>query len=219
MSEELDHVPSEQVEQRSAQWFLERLGRATGSKFKDVMATTKTGESAYRKKYRIQLVAERITGNATTFFVNAAMQWGTDHEDEAAEQFSIHTGLLLDEIGFVKHPNIMCGVSPDRIIQTDEGTAILEIKCPETSTHVEWMLEGGLPDQHKPQVQGQIWLMNAPYGYFCSYDPRMPANAQLFIVRVERDNEYISKLDTAIRQFLYEVDEMEAQLRNYAIKL
>lgn len=215
MINELDHVPSEQVEQRSAQWFLERLGRATGSKFKDVMATTKTGESAYRKKYKIQLVAERITGVATTFFVNQAMQWGTDHEDEAAEQFSIHTGLLLDEIGFVKHPTLMCGVSPDRVIQTPDGPVVLEIKCPETSTHVEWMLDGVLPEQHKPQVYGQMWLMNSPYAYFCSYDPRMPKNNQLFTVMVQRDNEYISKLDTAIRQFLYEVDEMEATLRNY----
>jgi len=213
-----DHVPSEQVEQRSAQWFMERLGRATGSKFKDVMATTKTGESAYRKKYKIQLVAERITGVATTFFVNAAMQWGTDHEDEAAEQFSIQTGLMLDEIGFVKHPTMMCGVSPDRVIQTPDGPVVLEIKCPETSTHVEWMLDGVLPGQHKPQVMGQMWLMNSPYAYFCSYDPRMPENAQLFIVTVERDEDYIKKLEANISQFLTEVDDMEATLRNYAIK-
>jgi predicted phage-related endonuclease len=212
---ELDHIPSEQVEQRSAQWFLERLGRATGSKFKDVMATTKTGESAYRKKYKIQLVAERLTGVATTFFVNAAMQWGTDHEDEAAEQFSIQTGLLLDEIGFVKHPTLMCGVSPDRVILTPDYP-VLEIKCPETATHVEWMLDGVLPEQHKPQVMGQMWLMNCPYAYFCSYDPRMPGNAQLFIVKVERDDVYIEKLKAEIIKFLSEVDEMQNTLTNYS---
>ena len=213
---ELDHIPSEQVEQRSAQWFLERLGRATGSKFKDVMATTKTGESAYRKKYKIQLVAERLTGVATTFFVNSAMQWGTDHEDEAAEQFSIQTGLLLDEIGFVKHPTLMCGVSPDRVIQTPDGPVVLEIKCPETATHLEWMLDGVLPEQHKPQVMGQMWLMNCPYAYFCSYDPRMPGNAQLFIVKVERDDVYIEKLKAEIIKFLSEVDEMQNTLTNYS---
>jgi predicted phage-related endonuclease len=179
------------------------------------MATTKTGESAYRKKYKIQLVAERLTGVATTFFVNSAMQWGTDHEDEAAEQFSIQTGLLLDEIGFVKHPTLMCGVSPDRVILTPDYP-VLEIKCPETATHVEWMLDGVLPEQHKPQVMGQMWLMNCPYAYFCSYDPRMPGNAQLFIVKVERDDVYIEKLKAEIIKFLSEVDEMQNTLTNYS---
>lgn len=189
--------------QRTEAWLAERAGHATASRFSDVLAKIKTGEAATRRKYRIQLLTERLTGNPVQGYVNAAMQWGTMTEPEARAAYEAHSGALVAEVGFIKHPRIQwCGASPDGLVDDD---GMVEIKCPESTTHLEWLDAGTTPSEHVPQIQGQMWVTGRKWVDFVSYDPRFPAHLQLLVVRVPRDEIYITKLEAELVLFLREV--------------
>jgi putative phage-type endonuclease len=191
--------------QGTQEWLSERAGCATASRFADVLATIKTGEAASRRGYRMQLVTERLTGNPVTGYTNSAMAWGTATEPYAREAYEDKTGVIVDQTGFMKHPEIpWCGASPDGLIE-DEG--LIECKCPESHTHLEYLEGGKAPEKYIPQMQGQMWVMNRQWCDFVSYDPRFPPNLQLFIVRVPRDDAYIVGLERKVKEFLVEVDE------------
>ncbi len=196
--------------QRTEEWLSERAGHATASRFSDVTAKIKTGEAATRRKYRMQLVTERLTGNPVSGFQSSAMLWGTMTEPEARMAYEEKTGEIVCETGFIKHSEIAwCGASPDGEI--GQG-GMVEIKCPESTTHLEWMESGKAPAEHIPQIQGQMWVTGRKWVDFVSYDPRFPAGLQLFVVRVPRDDEYIKTLEAEVRTFLDEVDGMVKRL-------
>tara|TARA_R110000868_G_scaffold176513_1_gene414220 strand:+ start:393 stop:1010 length:618 start_codon:yes stop_codon:yes gene_type:complete len=196
--------------QGTKEWLIQRAGCATASRFADILAAIKTGEAASRRSYRMQLVTERLTGNPVTGYTNAAMQWGTDTEPYAREAYEAHTGALVMQTGFIKHAGIpWCGASPDGFIDAD---GLVEIKCPESTTHLEWMEAGKVPAKHFPQIQGQMWVTDRQWCDFVSYDPRFPQNLQLFIVRINRDEEYIKTLDKEVKEFLVGVDETVQKL-------
>lgn len=203
-------METEIIEQRTHAWLMQRVGKATGSRFKDVMARLKPkkegqrGEPAQaRKDYLAELVVERLTGEPVQRYVNAAMQWGTDMEPRAREAYVERTGAEVDEIGFVLHPTLLCGVSPDGIVDLE---GLIEIKCPSSATHIEtW--QSGMDPMHAAQCQGAMWLCNAPWLDFVSYDPRFPAPLQLYIQRIQRDQAYIDRLEAEVSLFLTEVDQ------------
>lgn len=202
------------MEQRSAEWFAARLGKVTASKIADVIAKTKTGESAYRKKYKMQLVTERLTGKKEDVFINQAMQNGIDREEAARDIYIKLTGNQVTETGLVDHPNIaMSGASPDGIITTTKGIAILEIKCPTDATHTYNLLSKAIPSQYIPQVQWQIACCDAEYADFMSYNPNFEPSLQVMLTRVERDNDYIAMLETQVTAFLTEVDDIINQVK------
>lgn len=189
--------------QGSDEWFAARLGRATASRFADVLATTKTGAGASRKNYLAQLVVERITGQRAESYTNAAMQWGTDTEPLARAAYSAATGNEVQECGFIRHGSLMAGASPDGMVEDD---GLIEIKCPNTATHIETLLARRMPSRYQAQVQGQLWIADKLWCDFVSYDSRMPVDLQLAVYRVERDNTYISKLYAEVVAFLIEVE-------------
>lgn len=197
--------------QGSEAWKKERAGHATASRFKDVLARIKTGEAATRRNYRVQLVTERLIGAPiANGFTSKAMEWGTQTEPLARLAYEAHTSEPVEETGFLLHPSLdWCGASPDGLIGSD---GILEIKCPEPATHMEWLLDGVLPSEHVAQVQGQLWITGRKWAHFVSFDPRFPENLQLLLVRVERDEEYIAKLEKEVRIFLREVDQLHDRL-------
>lgn len=200
--------------QRTDGWLQERCGCATASRFADVMAKIKTGEAATRRKYRIQIVTERLTGRPTPGYQNAAMMWGVQTEPEARMAYEAERGVIVHETGFIKHPVIVfCGASPDGIIGDD---GMLELKCPESTTHLEWMESGKVPPEHVPQIQGQMACTGRKWVDFASYDPRFPEGLQLFIVRVPRDDAYIKELEAGVMGFLSEVDAMIFKLMGKA---
>jgi len=126
------------TEQRTDEWFAQRLGKVTASRVADVMAKTKTGYSASRENYMAQLVVERLTQTKAESFTNAAMQWGTDQEPFARAAYEAAQGVMVEEVGFMSHPDIeMAGASPDGLVGDD---GLLEIKCPNTATHIETLL-------------------------------------------------------------------------------
>jgi putative phage-type endonuclease len=193
----------DEIIQGSPEWHAARLGRVTASRVADVIAKTKSGASASRGNYLAQLVAERLTGTAAESFTNAAMQWGTDQEARAREAYAFFTGSTVSEIGFAPHPTIaIAGASPDGLV--DEN-GLVEIKCPNTATHIETLLGSAIPAKYEAQMLWQMACTGRAWCDFVSFDPRMPADMQLFIKRMPRDEERISKLENEVQDFLNEV--------------
>lgn len=189
--------------QGSIEWLMSRLGRATGSGFQYVMDRTKDGRpGAKRTRYLLEKVQERLTGLPVDNYVNAAMEWGTKQEPFARMAYAEKTGEFVSEVDFLPHPQIMAGVSPDGLIDNDGA---IEIKCPITSNHIDTLIKGMDP-KHIPQVQGVLWVTGRKWCDFISFDPRLPPKHQLYVQRIERDENYILKLDREVRAFLSEVD-------------
>lgn len=190
--------------QRTDEWFKDRCGCATASRFADVLATIKNGEAASRRNYRAQLVVERMTGVPQESYQNEAMRFGIEHEPFARIAYEAKTGNIVTEVGFVRHQTLMAGCSPDGIIGDDGG---IEIKCPyQSAVHINTLLDGAMPSEHMPQIQGSLWITGRKYWVFVSYDPRMPPELRLFTQRIDRDEIYIKKLEKEIERFLEEVD-------------
>ena len=193
------------MEQRSDGWFAARCGKVTASRVADVVARTKTGYGASRANYMAELLIERLTGKPVEKFQSAAMEWGTKVEEEARSQFEGATGSLVLETGFVPHPAIVnTGASPDGLIGDD---GLVEIKCPNSATHLDTLMGGGLPEKYHTQIMWQMACTGRKWCDFVSFDPRMPEKLQLFIHRVERDDAKIQMLETEVRKFLAELDD------------
>lgn len=199
-----------EIIQGSPEWLQVRLGKVTASRVADVVAKTKSGYSASRANYLAQLVAERLTGTPADSFTNAAMQWGTATEPEARAAYEWHTGVTVETIGFVDHPLIgMSGASPDGLVGMD---GLIEIKCPNTATHIETLLGQRVPAKYETQMLWQMTCTNRDWCDFVSYDPRLPAPMNLFIKRVMRDAVRIAELESEVSVFLTELDETVKKL-------
>ena len=199
-----------EAEQRSPEWFQARLGRLTGSRAGDMLATIKTGEAAARRDLRTQLVVERLTSSVQEDgFINAAMQWGIDQEPAAFAAYQSLTGLLASRTGFLSGTDLMVGCSLDGHVGDFEG--ICEFKCPKSATHLKYLRGGILPIDYLPQVRHNLWVTGAKWCDFMSYDPRFPAHLQTFLVRVEASTLDMAAYQRAVEAFLAEVDaEVEA---------
>lgn len=192
------------MEQRTDEWFRARLGKVTASKVADVVAKTKSGYSASRANYMAQLVAERLTGQPGESFSNAAMQWGVDNEADARTAYCFHADVDVSEIAFVDHPTIaMTGASPDGLIGLD---GLVEIKCPNTATHLDTLIGQKVPAKYVTQMQWQMACTERQWCDFASYDPRLPEAMRLFVQRVPRDDALIAELESEVRAFLNELD-------------
>lgn len=201
------------IVQGSPEWFLQRLGKVTASRLADVVAKTKTGESASRATYRAELVAERLTGKQAESFTNAAMKWGTECEPLARAAYEAERGVFVVETGMIHHPTIaMSGASPDGLVMDD---GLLEIKCPETKAHIETILTGKAPSKYLPQMQWQMACCGRSWCDFVSFDPRMPADMQIFVKRVQRDAEAIAEYEGEVTRFLAEVEDIVQKLNQW----
>jgi len=197
------------MEQRSEEWFQARLGKVTASRVADVLAKIKSGESASRRNYKIQLVSERLTGEKQETYVNQAMQDGIDREQFARDRYVQEHGEV-EEVGFVKHPTLEAGASPDGMVGDD---GILEIKCPMGSTHTETLMTQDIPSKYVPQVQFQLLVTGRKWCDFVSYNPMFPENLQVFVRRVFSNKEYQKELEDEVKQFLNEVDDVINKLK------
>ena len=194
--------------QGSSNWTSYRLGRATGSRVDDALSVLKGGgPSAARRKYAVELLCERLLGYPMEHFVTPAMVWGTETEKLAVTAYELRTGYDVQKVGICQHPTMtqFCA-SPDRLVGAD---GLLEVKCPNTATHIAWMLEGVLPKEHAAQCHAELacapergWLD------FMSFDPRLPQRYQEFVVRVPRNEEAQFQIENGVRIFLTEVEEM-----------
>ena len=192
------------MEQGTPEWFTARLGKVTASRVADVIATTKSGYSASRDNYMAQLICERLTNQQAESFTNAAMQWGTDNEPLARAAYEAKTDCLVDEVGFIVHPTIkLSGASPDGLVGL---FGMLEIKCPNTATHLDTLISQNVPTKYITQMQWQMLCSQRQWCDFVSFDPRCPDWLQIFVKRVEFDKEYGETLEREVVKFLTELD-------------
>ena len=199
------------MDQRTDEWFASRLGKATASRIADIIAKTKTGPSASRENYAVQLVLERITQTKGESYSNAAMQWGTETEPLARQAYELKRGLFVDEVGFIDHPTIAnSGASPDGLVGTD---GLVEIKCPNSATHMETLVTRKIPQKYIPQMTWQMACTGRSWCDFVSFDPRFPEHLQIFIERIEYDPTYVRMLELEVTQFLDEVEKKVEILR------
>lgn len=203
------------VEQGSDEWRIARLGKIGASMVADATARTKTGWGASRANLAARLVAERLTGNLTETFTNDAMRWGTEQEPAARSFFEFVTGVTVERVGLVLHPKIEHAVaSPDGLIGDD---GLIEIKCPNTATHIETLLSGKPDSRYTKQMQWQMACTGRQWCDWVSFDPRMPGEMQMFVHRVKRDDDMIRELEAQVSEFLAEVartvDDLVARYR------
>lgn len=203
-------------EQGSADWFAIRCGKVTASRVADVIAKTKSGPSASRANYAAQLIAERLTGKVGESFSNAAMQWGTDNEPDARLAYEFRTDAEVEQIAFVEHPSIdMSGASPDGLVGAD---GLVEIKCPNTATHIETLLGQAIPGKYQTQMLWQMACTGREYCDFVSFDPRLPEEMRLFVKRLPRDDARIAEMEAEVTAFLTEITATVAELtRRYGL--
>lgn len=195
----------EMMDQGSDEWFAIRIGKVTASRVADIIAKTKSGYSTSRDNYMAQLVCERLTNQKGESFTNAAMQHGTETEPYARLSYEVAKNVLVDEVGFVPHPTIaMAGASPDGLVNDD---GLIEIKCPNTATHIDTLLSESVPTKYFTQMQFQMACTGREWCDFVSFDNRLPEELQLFVKRVPRDDVYIKQIEAEIVQFLAELDD------------
>ena len=203
-----------EIPQGSPEWFAVRCGKITASRLGDIMRKTKWGESTYKAKVRLELAIERITGkSASSVVMNQAMRDGQEREPDARKLFEAVTGKEVAEVGSFDHPTIVnTSASPDGLIRGEN--AVLELKSPTHPTHAKNLMQDGMPKNYVYQVQWQIACCEADYAYFASYHPDFPKDLRLKIVKVERDDEVINSLNTAIRQFDIEIEDLIIKIKN-----
>ena len=205
------------IEQRTEEWFQQRLGKVTASRISDVIAKTKTGVSTSRQNYLVQLVSERLTGKKGDSFVNQAMLDGIEREGAARAIYMLNRDVSVTEVGFFDHPVIKnSGASPDGAVNAEEEgkyAGLIEIKCPIETTHTNTLMSKSVPSKYIPQMQWQLACTGAKWVDFVSYNPNFPMELQLFVARVDRDDTYIAELEAEVVKFLEEVEQTILKLK------
>lgn len=202
------------IEQNTPEWHQARCGSLGASAVHDALAKTKTGWGAGRANAITKIVLERLTNTPQDSYTNAAMQWGHDQEDSAANAYAFLTGNTVEVCGIYKHPTIEgTHASPDRLVGDD---GLVEIKCPNSSTHLETLLSKKVPAKYVTQMQWQMAVTGRAWCDFVSYDPRFPEEHQVFIQRVDRDDARIAELEAQVAELLKEAEEKLEQLKGSA---
>lgn len=198
------------IEQGTPEWHALRCGKLTASRIKSMLAKTKSGWGASRKNYAADLVAERMTGVQSEGFMSPEMKWGKETEPEARLAYELSTGFDVVSAAFVDHPTIsMSGASPDGLVGDD---GLVEIKCPNTATHIDTLLSKAIPSEYILQMQWQMDCTGRKWCDFVSYDPRMPQHLRLFVSRLTRDDKLIAEVRAEAVVFLREIDATVAAL-------
>jgi len=202
------------IEQRSEEWFAQRSGKFTGSKFVDIMKRGKRDGKPLKAWHDCvwQVVSERLSGEYEDSVSAASLRWGTDVEPYARDAYEVETGNIVEESGFIVHPDYpFAGASPDGLIGADGG---LEMKCPKSmSVHLKRIVDG-LEEDHQAQIQGGLWVTKRKWWDFYSYDPRMPEEQRGILFHIERDEEYISRLEESVIEAEEKVIELLDKIKN-----
>lgn len=203
--------------QGTEEWLRARVGKVTASRVHDIVATTRSGGfTAGRKNYMAELVTERLTGEPAPKYTNSTMAYGLECEPEARAAYVRHTSNMIkavsvEEVGFVEHPTIAnAGCSPDGLVNAD---GLVEIKCPNTATHLETLLTSKIDVEYIDQMQFQMACTGRQWCDFVSYDKRLPEPMRLHVLRVPRDDKAIGKLELETNLFLNELNATVALLR------
>lgn len=179
------------MKQRTDEWYTARVGKITASRIKDLNAKPQKGKAL--NATLTKLLSERLTGQTVSTFTTPEMAWGIECEPLARQAYELATFQTVVETGLIKHPTIpLSGASPDGLVGKD---GLIEIKCPNSDTHTNTLLTGQVPSEYLPQITWQLACTGRDWCDFVSFDPRMPANLQLKIIRVNRSDVDIETLE------------------------
>jgi len=192
------------MEQRSEEWYAARCGSLGASQVALALARTKSGWGGSRQNVMAELICERLTGQNAEGFTSAAMRWGVDMEPIARSAYEFLRDADVIEIGIVTHP-VIAGThaSPDGLVGDD---GLIEIKCPQSATHLDTLLSGKVPAKYITQTQWQMACTGRQWCDFVSYDPRFPGDLSLWVRRVERDAEAIEQMEQEVSDFLADLE-------------
>jgi len=197
--------------QGSPEWFAARCGKLTASSIADAIAKTKSGWGASRANVMARLIAERLTGTPAESYQNKEMQWGSETEPLARDAYEFYADVDVEQVGFIVHPDFPeSGASPDGMVG-EQG--LVEIKCPNTATHIDTLLGDSIAGRYILQMQWQMACTSRKWCDFVSFDPRMPGRMRLFIQRIPRDDVLIASLSKDVELFLRELNTKLASLR------
>jgi putative phage-type endonuclease len=203
------------IAQGSPEWMALRVGKIGGSRISDLLTEGRNGaESLTKRKYKNELIRERLTGRKLDTYKTPAMQRGIDLEPMARAWYEVKYNTFVDQVAIVLHPFIDGGqCSPDGVVEATNS--LIEIKIPNPENHLDNILTGGKQlEQYYDQVQWQLACM--PEKEFCdlvSYDPEMPDHLQGFVKRIYRDDEYIQTMQNAVIAFLSEIETIVNNLK------
>ena len=200
-------------EQGSLIWFAAKLGLASASNFGKIVTINKAGTGLNQAKgyhlYKYRLLGERGSGETCDTVSSEYMKGGIETEPQARAYYEKLYGKV-EQVGFIQVSDDL-GFSPDGLVGVPGG---LEIKVVKPSTQMKTIDKGIFPSEHKPQVQGSIWLSGRAWWDFVSFCPSMEsARLKFWRVRVYRDNDYIeNQLAPAVNKFIDELKSIEAKL-------
>jgi len=180
--------------QQSTEWFEARAGIPTVSEFSRFCTPARAAYSAQAGGYIADLIVESVQGPSEGIS-SYYMDRGTALEDEARSEYEFTNDVEVDVPGLILNKG--AGWSPDGLV----GPGAVEIKCPKPSTHVKWLLHGGLPGEHKPQCHGAILVGELAWLDFVSYCPGFPT----ICVRITKDD-YTDKIAGSLEKFLLELE-------------
>ena len=195
------------MEQGSEEWHLARMGKPTGSNFAKVL-----GSKTVRSGYLDDLICQRLTNNRGNDIRSASIDWGHQNEPFARDLYCETRLCVVEETGFIMHETINAGCSVDGLVDPD---GIIEIKCPYNSkNHLQTIESNEVPSQYVAQVQGNMFITGRKWCDYISYDPRFPQRLQLFVVRVEADEDYHETLQEQLIQFCNEIEQRLEVINN-----
>ncbi|EDV6156971.1 YqaJ viral recombinase family protein [Salmonella enterica subsp. enterica] len=198
------------MEQRSPEWFAARCGKVTASRLYDVMTRTKSGYAASRQNYMAELICQRLTGKPEEGFTNAAMMRGTELEPVAREMYALNEfDAVISEVGLIDHPTIAgFAASPDGLVNDD---GLIEIKCPNTWTHLQTLKTGVPKRQYLLQMHAQMMCTGRKWCDFVSFDDRLPPELAYFKTRINFDEVLAEEIEQEVVKFL---TELETEIQN-----
>lgn len=205
------------MEQGSPEWLAARIGKITASRMSDLMSRSKRDGSPLKacQDYMDELIGERITGRAADKPVTFAMERGTVLEPAARTQYAFERDVTVEECGFLIHPALaFVGASPDGLI-CDDG--LLEIKCPMSfAKHIAALKDQAHAEEHRWQVQAQLWVTGREWCDLVSYHPDFPDHLQMAVVRVTADRAAWDEMDAMCCAAEARLTEMLADLEKVA---
>ena len=215
----------------------DRIGKFTCSEFHRLITYENNLDDLPKgaEKYVLEKVAESLTNNSSfnDDFISDSIQWGKNTEALAVNRFQEETGIAVKNIGddqqFIMYDGKNellkghVGGTPDGIIDDEVG---LEIKCPDSKTHISYLLSVR-PETAKKEIKNYYWQMQGcmmltekKAWYFMSFDPRFKEKKdQSLIIRIDRDEEDIDKLLVRLEMSVIRKKEiLEATKRKRAMK-
>lgn len=193
-------------EQGTDEWFAARLGKPSGSNCKRLITATGSRSTQF-DGYVAELAYELYSGAVTDVFVTEWMARGTAVEPEARNMFALQTNEDVVETGFILSDCESFGCSPDALVGKHGG---LEIKVPKPITHTKYIQNpDSLAADYKQQIAMCLLVTGRKHWDIFSYHETMPD----VLVRVERDEKYIAKLEGAVADCVAQVDRLLKKMK------